>query len=216
MNQYYYDPYEEPTVWPYYFIGAVVIMIISCLLASTFQSVWRSISADLRTMAPEQSWLIIIPILGIIWMFYMIYQMGNALKEEFKRREIVEFESTPGLGIGWAFSFALLTGQLVSFIGEPVLTAILLITAVILLIIFWIRLAGFQRKLETLNGAGFHQFHHMPPPPQQEWPPNYPPPQNNQWPPQNNPWTPSNNQWPPQNFPPPPQQNEWEKWKPKQ
>lgn len=202
-----YHGYEEPTVWPYYLIGGIIIFIVFCLLANTFQTLWKCISEDLRTMSPEQSWLIIIPLFGVIWMFYLIFRLGEALKEEFSRKNIVEFESAPGLGIGWAFSFAILTAQLVSFIDEPVMAFILYLAATTLLIIFWIRLAGFINKLNYNPKTGFEQqqsqpFQQMPPAPQQQWP--YYPPQ-------------QNFPEPPPYFPPPQQQeNEWDRWRPKQ
>jgi hypothetical protein len=191
-----YEPYwehAEPVLWPYYMVGAVMVVIIFALLVNTIQTVFDRLSPDLRVLSAAQLWVTIIPVFGSFWIFYVVYQLAGALREEFRRRNVVEFETYPGLGTGWAFSFFAFTTELMLTLDAPVVTLLLAILSVILLVAYWMKVAEFRRKLDD-HARQMHS--QQMPPPYTFYPPQYPPPAD----------TP----------PPPPQQDDaWNRWRPK-
>lgn len=189
---------NDPVMWPYYVFGGCVVLIIFALLVYTIQTIFDRLSPDLRTLRAPQLWLTIIPVFGSFWIFYVVYQLAHSLREEFKRRSIIEFETSPGLGTGWAFSFVAFTAQLMLTIDEPVVTSLLSILAVILLVVYWTKIVSFRAKLDEdiartstqqMPPYGFQQTHYPPSP-------YYPPP-------------------PPPPSSPPPADDQWERWRPK-
>lgn len=185
-----------------YVILIIVTTLVLCLLANTMANVIERVSPDLRTISSGQSWLSIIPVFGTFWIFYAVQQTSNMLSEEFQRRKIVEFETHPGLAVGWGFSFILFCAQLTLLIDATTMTLFLYIGAIITLIVYWVKLAGFKTKLDNdLMRQHTQRFQH---PFQQNTP--HPFPEH----PQHYPSTPD---FPPQ--PPAPPVNEWDRWKPK-
>lgn len=203
--------YEEPSQWLYYSVAGLAIIIFTGVLVSIYLAIYQRIASDLRNLSIAQLWLMIIPTVGTIWIFYVIWQSANAISEEFKRRKIIEFETYPALGIGWAFAFFLATTQLTMLIEEPGITILLGIATLVLFVIFIIRLAGFKDKLDkdTLSDT-----HLVPPAPYQYQNPQYPQ-QEQQW----NSY--DQQQSPPVNFPPAQNpepykpQDDYDRWRPK-
>lgn len=202
--------HHEPSYWLYYSMAGLAIEVFMAVLLSVYNAINQRIACDLRNLSPLQLWLMIVPAFGSIWIFYVIWQNANALSEEFKRRKIIEFETYPGLGIGWAFSFFCATAQLTLLLDDPGIPILLGIATVILFVIFLVKLAGFKDKLDK---DALNEAHLVPPPPPQYTYPNY------QQPVQQQPDY-TQQQFPPGNYPPPQnpepyQPNDWERWKPK-
>ncbi len=199
------DDYQEPTGisdFAMYVILIIVTIVVLCVLANMIANLIDRVSVDLRTINSGQAWLSIIPIFGSFWLFYVVQQTANMVGEEFRRRKIVEFETSPGLAIGWGFSFILLCAQLTLMFESTFFTAILYLGAIATFIIYCVKLAGQKAKFDNdLMRQNLQQFqqpymqHPMHPFPEQA------------------PYNP-----PHQDFPPPPltpTPEEWEKWKPK-
>ena len=199
-----YTVAEEPTHWQYYVLLFVGYSIVTCVLMNTVANLVQRVSPDLRTLTPAQVWITVIPLFGSGWIFNVVYKLAEMLKEEFARRKMVEFETTPGLGAGMLFAFITFTAHLTLLIDEPVLTAVLYIASVILLVLYWIRLVNFREKIDrdSLTQYAQQQFSFQQPLQQQVPPPGYYPP---------------NNYYPSQDVPPdaPPSNDEWDRWRPK-
>lgn len=213
----YYEEASDPSFWQYYAVMLVVSTIVSCLLLNTMATLTERISPDLRTLSPAQVWVSVIPVFGSFWIFHVVNQLSNMLREEFARRKIVEFETSPGLSSGLGFCFTVFVAQLTLILDSPALSIFLYIAAIALLALYWSKLAGFRQKLDA-DLYQSQQSWQSPEQQQQQWPPQqFPPPQFPPPPQQYN--TPP--QWnyppPPQDFPPqaPPPPDEWEKWRPK-
>jgi hypothetical protein len=206
----YYEEVSEPSYWPLYVMLFVVSTIVICLLLNIMANLAERISPELRTMQPGQVWLAVIPVFGSFWIFHAVMQLANMLREEFSKRKIVEFETSPGLSSGLGFCFTLFVAQITLLFDTPVLAVFLYIAAITLLALYWSKLSGYTRKLDH------PQAHQLPfTQPQQQWPQSqpyqYPPPPQWQYPPA--PQSDASQQWPV--TPPPPPADEWEKWRPK-
>ena len=93
MYDRYYEAYEEPSLWPYYLIALCVAVVISVVVGAALRNILSKISPEFVVIPPEQIWLMMIPLFGTCWMFYMIWHVSNGIKEEFRKRNIVEFET---------------------------------------------------------------------------------------------------------------------------
>ncbi len=198
-----YEEVSDPSYWQYYVILFAITLVVLCLLMNTIANVLQRISSDLRTLTTPQIWITVIPFFGNIWIFHVVNQTAQMLKEEYARRKITEFETSPGLGVGLLLSFVLLTAELTLMMDETAFTVLLYLLAILLLILYWIKLIRFREKLDRDSLATHPQQHQTPFPQSFEQPQNYYPP--NEFPPAND-------------FPPPdspPSNDAWDRWKPK-
>lgn len=207
----YYEEQADPTFWQYYVLLFIVSMIVLCLLLNSMSQLIERITYDIRTISSGSVWLAVIPFFGSFWIFYAVYQLSIMLREEFDRRKIVEFETSPGLSSGIGFCFTFFVAQLSLMFDSLLLSGLMHVAAVVLLIVYWNKLGSFRRKIDHSFTQSTHVQHspaeqnyavqHFPPPmdivqnpyEQPTW--QFPPPQ----------------QDPPQSPPP----DEWERWKPK-
>lgn len=185
-----------------YVVLIIVTIIVLCVLSNMLANLIDRVSPDLRTINSGQTWLSIIPVFGAFWIFYVVQQTANMVGEEFQRRKIVEFETSPGLAIGWGFSFIFLCAQITLLIDATFFTLILYLGAIGTLIVYFVKLSGYKTKLDNdLMRQHTQQFQQ----PYNQQPPHPFPEQPTYFPPQ-------------QEFPPQPQAlpvNEWDRWKPR-
>jgi hypothetical protein len=199
------EEYQEPagiSDFAMYVILIIVTILVLCVLSNMMANLIDRISPDLRTISSGQAWLSIIPVFGTFWIFYVVQQTANMVGEEFQRRKIVEFETSPGLAIGWGFSFIFLCAQITLLIDAAFFTFLLYLGAIGTLIIYYVKLSGFKGKLDAdlmrQNMSQFQQpFVQQPPHPFPEQQTYFPPPQD----------------FPPQSSPPP--ADDWDRWKPR-
>jgi hypothetical protein len=93
-------------------------------------------------MDPGLIWLLLIPCFNFIWHFFVVINMAKSLGAEFQKRGIIE-EPEPGKTIGlvasvlWACSLI----PLLNYVCHP--------AALVCWIIYWVKIAGFSKKLEA-------------------------------------------------------------------
>jgi hypothetical protein len=192
------EEYQEPTGisdFAVYVILIIVTILALCVLSNAIANLIDRVSGDLRTVNSGQAWLSIIPIFGAFWIFYIVQQTANMVGEEFRRRKIVEFETSPGLAVGWGFSFIFFCAQLTLLFDATFFTLLLYLGTIATFIVYLVKLSGFKTKLDAdlmQHNQQFHQPFNQPPahpfpqpssyfPPQQEFPPQTPTPPVDEW-----------------------------------
>jgi len=93
-------------------------------------------------MSPGLVWLLLIPLFGLGWHFYIVINVAKSLKKELETRE-VKIKSMPGLGIGIAMCIL----SILSII--PNVGPFLGIASIICWIVYWFKIAGFSSQLST-------------------------------------------------------------------
>ncbi|MCU0431970.1 MAG: hypothetical protein MUC87_00790 [Bacteroidia bacterium] len=215
-----------------YLLGFALIFVLPYIFyLLQVQRLLRLISPDLRRMEPDQAWLLLIPVFRLVWSFIVVTRIGDSLRAEHQRRGILEFDERPGFAIGMAMASAGALYNLVTFADVKVVSGVLLIAMLSCWIVYWVKLAGFERQLKQ---SGMWQQYSAAANPyyQQAWPAP-------QWEQQNaatqhdwqrqgmgqhwqNPYYPPATQQPPppqywpQQGPPPPQQPGWNQPPPQQ
>jgi predicted membrane channel-forming protein YqfA (hemolysin III family) len=133
-------------------IGAVIMIVILGLslielIAGIFyilslQKALNRCAPENRAMDPGLIWLLLIPCFNFIWHFFVVINMAKSLGAEFQKRGITE-EREPGKTIGLVAS-VLWVCSLIPFLNYLCHPA-----ALVCWIIYWVKIAGFSKKLEA-------------------------------------------------------------------
>jgi hypothetical protein len=152
------------------FLIALVILIFFC---ATLQKALSRCSPRNRTMEPGLVWLNLIPFFSILfWSIYTSIHVGNSLKNEFEDRDIDDGgDYGKSLGI-WTVAVSLaftVVSYGIKFRAVPVVIRLgmppqeemnigplfqapLLIAFLVMFVTYWVRIAGYSRKLADDRG----------------------------------------------------------------
>jgi ABC-type dipeptide/oligopeptide/nickel transport system permease subunit len=92
------------------FFGVAIAYIL------TLSNALKKCSASARTMQPGMVWLLLVPILNIIWNFLVVSALAQSLANEFRLRGAQNVEPEPGKSIGLPMSICAACG-LIPFLG---------------------------------------------------------------------------------------------------
>jgi hypothetical protein len=123
-------------------VMALLFLIPFCLYFRTLSRALRKCSPESRTMQPGMVWLVLIPLFGFIWNFIVVLALAKSLDNEFRARGITDAEPEPGKTIGLAMSVCMACGMI------PILGGIASIVALVLWVMYWIKIADFSKRLD--------------------------------------------------------------------
>lgn len=128
-------------------IGLIVI-IFFCL---TLQNLLKAIQKENRAMEPGMVWLLLIPVLNIVWTFIVVINISKSIQAEYKSRNM-EIEDKPlfTLGLVWAISGAC------GFI--PYLNYIAGIVALISFIMYWIKANEYKNTIRQFPASTINEI----------------------------------------------------------
>lgn len=125
-------------------LGIMIIPQIFYLI--TLQKTIKEVSVENRKIQPNQVWLALIPLFGLIWQFIMVNGMALSLQAEFKKRNINIVDNKPGYSIGLAYCILFCCSII------PVLGVFAGITGLVCWIIYWVKINNYKVELETNKG----------------------------------------------------------------
>ena len=125
----------------FFFIIFAILILPMVFFLLTQQRALSKCSPANRTMTPGLVWLQIIPFFGFIWQFFVVLALANSLESEFAARRIPE-EPKPGQSIGLAMCITRVCTVI------PFLGIFAAIASLVLWIVYWVKIAGFSRKLD--------------------------------------------------------------------
>jgi hypothetical protein len=137
----------------FFFIIFAILVLPMVFFLLTQQRALTKCSPANRTMTPGLVWLQIIPFFGFIWQFFVVVALANSLGNEFAARRIPE-EPKPGQSLGLAMCITRVCTVI------PFLGIFAAIASLVLWIIYWVKIAGFSRKLDYLPAAPFLPSQH--------------------------------------------------------
>jgi hypothetical protein len=106
----------------------------------TLQKALNNCAPANRAMQPGSVWLLLIPCFGIIWHFFVVINMAKSLGAEFQARGIAE-EPEPGKMLG-----LIMCGLACASI-IPIIGGLFGLGYLVCWIIYWVKIAGFSKKL---------------------------------------------------------------------
>ena len=134
--------------------GILMIMLIVFAIALipaifyilTLQKAVNRCSPENRAMAPGMVWLMLVPLLNIVWHFFVVINVAKSLGAEFQKRGIAE-EPEPGKKIGLIMCILACCGII------PLLGILCSLGALVCWIIYWVKIAGFSGKIAAPAAA---------------------------------------------------------------
>jgi len=118
----------------------LIWLIPTIFFLLTLQKALTRVATERRTMNPPMVWLSLIPFFNVIWNFMVVNALSKSLGAELTARNIPH-EAEPGktMGLVWA---GVTAACLI-----PGLNVLLGIPALILWIMYWVKIAGFSGKI---------------------------------------------------------------------
>ena len=121
------------------FVGFFLIPLVFYLIS--MQKAFSRVAAERREMTPGLVWLMLIPLFGVVWHFFIVNKMCNSLKKEFAARGVVSQDN-----YSWPLGLTMCILSCCAWI--PYLGSVVgLATPLVLWIIWWIKVAGYSAKL---------------------------------------------------------------------
>jgi len=115
-------------------------LIISILYIRTLSTALSKCSESNRTMTPGLTWLLLIPIINMIFNFYVVLNIAKSLDNEFKNRNIFS-DPMPGRTLGLAMCVCAVLTII------PVVGVLASIGALVCWIIYWVKIANYSAML---------------------------------------------------------------------
>ncbi len=116
----------------------LAIQIFYCL---TLSKALKQVRPENREMEPGQVWLVLIPFFNLYWIFVIAAKVPASLRREFRERGMGERGDDYAAGIGKWYAICTIVSiiPIVNYIASP--------AALILWIIFWVKMAGYSKQL---------------------------------------------------------------------
>ena len=125
-------------------LGMLIVFAI-CLIPAIFylltlQKALNRCSPENRAMAPGLVWLLLIPLVNLVWHFFVVLNMSKSLGAEFQKRGMAE-EPKPGQTIGLVMCIVGCCCLI------PCLNILCVPGFLVCWILYWVKIAGFSKKL---------------------------------------------------------------------
>ena len=91
-------------------------------------------------------WLWLVPFVNLVWPFLVVSALSKSLGNEFRARGIFQ-EPEPAKGLGLALA---ITG---ACIAVPILNILAMPVHLVLIILYWVKIAEYSRLLDGPSGA---------------------------------------------------------------
>ena len=134
-------------IQPMHFILLLIPVVLGIFLLPgifyvlTLQNTLKQCSPASRTLEPGMTWLYLVPLVNIVFHFFIVFGIAKSLRNEFDRRGIPCSEPLPGQSIGLAMCICACCTVI------PLLGLLAAIAHVVLWIVYWVKVAEFSRML---------------------------------------------------------------------
>jgi len=123
-------------------IGFAIALVPLIFYVLTLQKAINRCAPENQAMQPAMTWLLLIPCVNLIWHFFVVLNLSKTLGAEFQKRGMAE-EPEPGKLLG-----LIMCGLFCASI-IPVIGALFSLGGLVCWILYWIKIAGFSKKLEA-------------------------------------------------------------------
>jgi hypothetical protein len=118
-----------------------ILLIPAILYILTIQKALNKCAETSRTISPGSVWLLLVPLLNLIWHFLVVFGVARSLGNEFARRGIPNPDPLPGQTIGLAMCICACCSII------PILGVLASLASLVLWIMYWIKIADYSRML---------------------------------------------------------------------
>jgi hypothetical protein len=124
-------------------VVGLLLFVPAIFYVRTLKRALERCSLESRTMSPGKVWLLLVPLFGEIWQFFIVINVARSLHNEFTRRNLPTTPA-PGRTVGLAMCILTLV-NVVPLIG-PAASAVTLVCWCV----YWVKIANYSRMLETV------------------------------------------------------------------
>ena len=122
-------------------IALAIALIPMIFYILTLQKALNKCAPENRAMQPGMIWLLLVPLVNLVWSFFVVLNMAKSLGAEFQKRSIAE-EPEPGKKLGLIMCVLLCCGII------PFLGVLCSLGGLVCWIMYWLKIAGFSKKLD--------------------------------------------------------------------
>ncbi|MEO5997115.1 MAG: hypothetical protein ABIN89_10255 [Chitinophagaceae bacterium] len=124
----------------------IIMLVLGLLLTKIFyvlalQSTLKAISIENRKMPARNVWLLLIPLFGTVWHFFIVSRLADSIKAEAISKNILIGEPRPAYNIGIAMCIL----NCLSVI--PAINIYAAMASLICWILYWVKIIGFKNVL---------------------------------------------------------------------
>jgi hypothetical protein len=148
-------PNQDPAVRGMLCVLLIPLIVVVIFYFVTLQKALLRVAPHNRMLEPGKVWLGLIPLFNLIWNFVLALRIPESLRNEFGERG-EDDGSDYGRGIGVGNAILALAGVFLNLANngspDPLLFLIIVaegLVSLVLFIIFWVRIAGYSRRLAT-------------------------------------------------------------------
>lgn len=125
-------------------VGALIAFAV-CLVPAVFyiltlQKALNRCAPENRAMAPGLAWLLLVPLVNMVWHFFVVLNLAKSLGAEFQKRGIAE-EPQPGQKLGLIMCILMCCSII------PILGILCSLGGLVCWIMYWVKIAGFSGKI---------------------------------------------------------------------
>ncbi len=131
---------------------ALTALIVGMFYVLTLSRALLKCSPQLRTMRPELVWLLLIPVVNLVWQFFVVMALSASLGNEFRARGMANAPQEPGKQVGLAMCLCSIAG----FIPVVrVMAGLAGLAGFVLWMVYWVKIAEFSRMLNASEEMWF-------------------------------------------------------------
>ena len=141
-----------------------VALAISVFITYLLYAAAKRLPLEYQLMPAGQVWLILIPLFGMVWLFFVVTKLSDGYRNYFYAFGENIGDANRGVGLGWAICAA---------IGwVPYLGVLAAIPALVCMIIYLVKMSGLKNRIPDPNAVAFQPqqpaYDSAPPPPPQQ------------------------------------------------
>jgi hypothetical protein len=126
-------------------LGIAFIMLIIALVPMIFyiltlQKALNKCAPENRAMQPAMTWLLLVPLVNLVWQFFVVINMAKSLGAEFQKRGMAE-EPEPGKKLGMIMCILFCCGII------PLLGVLCSLGGLVCWIMYWLKISAYSKKL---------------------------------------------------------------------
>lgn len=133
---------NEGTLITVIIVGLIICYIPYIFYLLTLQKTLKLVGEEHQAMSPGLVWLNLIPIFVLGWHFYTVSKVSTSLGRWHSANE--ELDPDNGANTMGITACALMIASIIPFIG-----GFLGLAALIVWIIYWVKIAGYNKKLKV-------------------------------------------------------------------
>lgn len=120
-----------------FFLVPLVLYIL------TLQKALEKCAPESRIIEPMMMWLYLVPLVNLVFGFFIVLGLARTLRNEFNRRGVPVADPTPAQSIGLAMCTCASCGLL------PIVGVLAGLAHLVLWVVYWMKIAEYSRLLDA-------------------------------------------------------------------